>query len=1067
MRIKRKIQLAGIAMVMAGVGAGAAHAGDVTITTDTTTPLSTSNPDGSGVAGDITVAESGSITAGAGQSAITVNSSNDAILDGDLISNNADNSVGIRIVGGNSGTIRNSGAILLQEDATLTDTDSDGDLDGNFAQGLNRNGIFLQAGPTFTGDILGDGLITIEGNNSAGIRLDSLLTGAVNYTGAITINGENSIGMAINAGGGVTGNVSLLGPLTMRGQNSIGVLVDAPIGGELSLSGAWSVTGYHSVSVPANPSALEAEDMEQAGPSLQINNNIAGGVTLEGIGVENDPDDDGDGTANEADDNTGLALNHFGSAPAVLIQADGGNLLIGANAAGFAYHQRGAVSVGGVFNGVSVTGVRIQGDGLGATATLTGGMAIDNSLSAGAAAADAYSLYLGAGAIVPQILVRGTVLTQVFSDPAFTSYGVFIGAGANAPTFNNSGAITANYLGETGNAVAIVDQSGTLNSITNSGQIIARVIATDADLTDDVPPPPVTGTATAIDLSTSAANVSLQQVAPTAFTDDDAVDDNVAAAPSIIGDIRLGAGNDTVNLLAGSITGDIAFGLGNDSFTINNGAVFSGQLSDTNGTLAINVVDGALNVQGGALNIASATFGAGAELGVLLSDVPADSTNIQASGMVTFAPGAVVTPIVPAGLPQAGSHVFLTAAGGLVGAANVTGPQAGASTPFLYDISIVLSAPNALSAVFDLRTATELGLSANQSIAYEPILTALRLDPEASAAIAAITTEYEFFDAYEDLLPNYSSASTEIAATAIQQMQSATSNRMAATRMHGLDEVSVWGQEIAYGLNRDPASANTQEFRGNGFGFAGGIDGPTNGGAIFGLSASFIASEVEEPGRPEGEISAWFGQANAYYATAVGAIDLDFIIGAGAGKMQSRRFVEIGNPVAFSALSEADWLAYEGHGAVRASAPMSAGWVTITPQAALTYVGISEDGYTEEGGGVIDYQVDSAFSQRLWGDVGVELSARWELGANAVVAPRLYGGYRANLIDDETERTVRFVSGGAPFTLTDEGVGEGGPLVGIGFDASNGYSTFSLGYEGEFGDQIERHSINAAIRFRF
>jgi hypothetical protein len=34
-------------------------------------------------------------------------------------------------------------------------------------------------------------------------------------------------------------------------------------------------------------------------------------------------------------------------------------------------------------------------------------------------------------------------------------------------------------------------------------------------------------------------------------------------------------------------------------------------------------------------------------------------------------------------------------------------------------------------------------------------------------------------------------------------------------------------------------------------------------------------------------------------------------------------------------------------------------------------------------------------------------------------------------------------------------------------DASNGYSTFTLGYEGEFGDQVERHSLNASVRFRF
>jgi uncharacterized protein with beta-barrel porin domain len=84
-----------------------------------------------------------------------------------------------------------------------------------------------------------------------------------------------------------------------------------------------------------------------------------------------------------------------------------------------------------------------------------------------------------------------------------------------------------------------------------------------------------------------------------------------------------------------------------------------------------------------------------------------------------------------------------------------------------------------------------------------------------------------------------------------------------------------------------------------------------------------------------------------------------------------------------------------------------------------------------------------------------------------IVAPRLYAGYRANAIDEEAERTFRYVSGGSDFTLADPGFGDGGPLVGIGLDATNGYSTFSLSYEGEFGDQIERHSLNAAIRFRF
>jgi hypothetical protein len=1073
MRIRRKIELAGLAVALAGGVSGTAEAGDRTVSTPITTPLTTSNPDGSGVAGDITVTEAGSITVTAGQTAITVDTGNDILVDGQLASNNADTTTGISIIGGNVGpnTIENSGAINLLEDHTLTDTDSDGNLDGNFAIGTDRHGIFLQAGPTFTGDVINSASIFIEGNNSSGITLDALLTGDLSSTGGINVTGDNSYGIAIN--GGVTGDVLISGGAQIRGQNSVGVHVNGDVGGELSISGTFSVTGYLQTG-GLDQTTLDPDDLEQSGSALLINNSVAGGITLEGIGVENDEDDDDDGEINEADDNAGAVINQFGSAPAMAIVADGSDIVIGAGDEGYGLLIRGALGSIGVWDGVEATGLRIAGDGLGATTTITGGISVDNAIGTNAFDANAYGMVLGQDAITSLLQVRGAVLSSVTSDPASTAYGILLESGASAPTLNNTGTIGATYFGETGAAIAISDQSGTLTTITNSGEIAAAIVATDDDLTDDIPAPPVTGSAIAIDVSGTSANVLIEQIEPTAFTDDDTGDDLPAPAPKIEGDILLGSGSDTLDLMFGTITGDVSFGAGADVFNIDNGAVYTGSLSDADGQLSIDVQQGTLNYNGGTLTITNATFGADSSFNPLLTGVPGTTTNITATGSVTFAAGAELTPILPAGLPVFGTQVFLTA-NQMFGAGNVVGEVGGANSPYLYDIIIDTSNPiveggaNALEATFELKTAAELGLSTNQAVALDPILAALRLDGAASAAMAGITTQYEFFDAYEDLLPNYAAGATEIAATAIQQMQSATSNRMAATRMQGLDEVSVWGQEIAYGVNREPANTNAQEFRGHGFGFAFGIDGPTNNGGLFGLSASFIASEVEEPGRPEGQISTWFGQANAYYATAMGPIDLDFIAGFGAGKMESRRFVEIGNPIAFSAATEADWLAFEGHGSVRASVPMAlSDAFTVTPRAALTYVGISEEDYEEDGGGAaIDYAVEGVFSQRLWADVGVEFAANMRFGDRTIVSPRIYGGYRANVLDSESERTVQFVSGGAPFTLTDEGVGDGGPLIGIGFDATNGYSTFSLGYEGEFGDQIERHSINAAIRFRF
>lgn len=1078
MRISR-IQLAGLAVAIAGGAAHEAAADDLTISTATTTPVATANPL-NGTPGDITISNTGSVTVTAGQTAVTLNSANrDVTNNGTIASNNADDVLAIYALGGFSGDISNGGAINLLEDHTVTDTDGDGDGDGTVAIGDNRHAIFVDG--AFTGNItnLASGTITVEGNNSSGITVDGTLTGDVINSGAVTVIGGDSYGIHI-LGGGVTGDVISTGNIVARGENSSAVRVDGQIGGALSLNGAYVVSGYLSnLTPPADQSGFEPEDILMSGAFVDVRASIGGGITIAGVGVEDDLDDDGDGiteTTGDADDDNTAQVLMYGSAPAILVRADAGNVVLGATASGYGLHNRGSITVNGVYDGRSATGFRVEGSG-GNTVDTAGGIATDNLLSVASREADAFGISIGDGALVPEILNRNRLFVATTSENVHTAYGVYLEGGAtNAVT--NTGIVAVELYGEAGSAFAIYDASNTLATITNSGTLVAQVVATDDDLSDNVVPT-VTGDSVAIDVSASTIDVLIEQIATIPFTDDDLFDDDVTTPVTvqILGDIRLGAGNDTFNLLDGRVIGDLSFGAGADTFLIDNGATYSGILSDSDGALALTVSDGLLDLQGavgGQVNITTATFGADSELRLRLSETPANSTLIQASGVVTFAPGAVVTPYIPTGLPDGDTIVFLTA-GSLFGGANVVNPNlSGDNVPFVYNLAVELTNPmaadgaaNGLQAVYDLKDATELGLTINQGIAFDPIIAALRLDDAAAAAFLGLETQGAFDDAYDDLMPSFSSAAAELAATAIQQAQGASGNRLAATRLQGINEVSVWAQEIGYFVSRTPPSLNGQEFTGYGFGMALGIDGPLENGGLFGLSASFITSEVEEEGRPEGEISTTFGQVGAYLGTAIGIVDLDFVAGVGVGQMNSQRYVQIGED--FEAISEAEWWAYEGHGMARASVPLSLGnSFVITPQAALTYVFLAEDGYTEEGGGAaIDYDVDSTTSQRLWGDVGVELSARFRMRGETVIAPRLFAGYRANIIDEEAERTFRFVSTGDEFTLTDEGFGDGGALVGIGVDATNGYSTFSLGYEGEYGDQIERHSINAAIRFRF
>ncbi|MFT3729604.1 MAG: autotransporter domain-containing protein [Terricaulis sp.] len=1063
MRIKA-VHVAGLAVALMG-GAAKDALADTTVSTSTTTPLQTST------AGNVTVATGGAINVNANQTAITVNSNNSVTNGGTLGSKDADNSVGILLGNGFGGTINNTGAITLSETYVITDTDSDGDLDGAWAQGSNRFGILLNAGSAFTGNITSSGSITVSGNNSAGISLNAPVTGNIDLSGSITVNGDNSSAVHIGgAGGGITGDVFIRTSNSVRGVNSTGIDIDAPISGQLRINGTSIVSGFHSLTRPTDTSHLDADDTLIGGAAIAIHSSVAGGVTLEGIGVEDDVDDDGDGVteaAGDTNDDVTINVTSVGSAPAILVQADpSANLVLGVNANNLGLQIKGTVTGAGVYDGIIAHAITVLGNGA-STTTINGGIALDFNVTASSTEADAFGLLIGAGASTPQVLQRKSLTVTSLSETAHNAYGIYLDTGANVPSISNTGTFVTQVFGEVGNAVAITDRSNTLTTITNTGTLQARVVATDSDPTDNVPPPPVTGTSTAIDVSTSTVGVTFNQTPDVPFTDDDTVDDDSASRPTIqtIGDIKFGSGADTVNLQTGTITGNISFGAGADSMVVANGSTFTGRITDSDGALTMNV-NGTVSLKGGQTDITSATFGATSQLGVLLSATPSENTHIVSSGTVTFAAGARVLPAVPTGLPTSGTFTFLTANGGLIGGSNVTGNVTGTGVPFVYNLNIAQTG-NSLDASFILKTPTQLGLNSNQAIAFTPIINALRQDTTIADAFAGLTTQGQFDSAFGQLMPSYSSASAELATTAISQQQSATTNRLSATRLHDLNEVSVWAQEIGYVITRDPPSGSAGDrFRGSGFGLAAGIDGPLNNGALFGLSASFTTSDAEEPIRPDGQISSTFGQGNAYLGSAVGPIDLDVVVGAGVGRMQERRVVEFGS---VSELATAQWWAYEGHAMLRASAPMrTSNWLVLTPQASLTYVGLQEQGYTEEGGGAaIDLKAKDAFSQRLWADAGLEFSARFHLGGDSIFAPRVYLGYRANAIDETTDRQFQFVSTGESFTLTDDKLGSGGPVVGFGIDATNGYSSVSLSYEGEFTDQIDRHSLNVAIRYRF
>ena len=286
-------------LLLASTGLGAVFvmlaspsAAETVISTATTAPLSTST------SGDIRITSTGSVKPASG-TAITINSSNAVKNEGAIAIQGVNGAVGILANPNLTGDITNSGSITIDEDYTPTDADKDGDLDGPFAQGTNRFGIHVLPGGNYSGNIVNSGAITVEGNQSAGIAVDSALTGSLSTTGKVNVVGDNSAGIRTAA---VSGNVTIGSgsSTTAVGQNSVGVLLGGNVGGAVVIQGSVGSTGYRSTTAPADTSKLDSDDLLQGGSAVVVAGSVAKGILLDAKPADLDPneaDEDHDGVA--------------------------------------------------------------------------------------------------------------------------------------------------------------------------------------------------------------------------------------------------------------------------------------------------------------------------------------------------------------------------------------------------------------------------------------------------------------------------------------------------------------------------------------------------------------------------------------------------------------------------------------------------------------------------------------------------------------------------------------------------------------------------------------------------
>ena len=977
-----------------------AHA-ETVIADARTTPVRTSTIAG-GAPDDIRISAQGSVKPPSGV-AVTIDSNDGVTNQGTIQISGANDSTGILAEAGRSGSITNSGKIILDENYTATDADNDGDLDGPFAQGVRRFGIRVQGGGTFSGNIVQGGDITVEGNQSAGIQLDGRLNGSLSNSGKIDVIGDASFGIRTQD---VSGNVNLTGTIQTRGANSVAVAIDGNVGGRLTVQGSIASSGYRSTQAPSDTSKLDADDLLQGGPALRIAGNVSGGILFDApppnnSATDNDEDDDGVADAQEGT----ASIRSFGAAPAVQIGSATRDVAIGAvagNTSGHGLIVRGAIGAEGVYSGVTATGLSIGG--LGGQVTIAGGMTNAGTIEAQATGAAATAVRLQEGAVVPTVVNSGIIGAR---GGGGTSAGAIIGiavdAGADVTSIRNSGSITATAAGTQATATAIRDASGTLDLVENSGRIGAS-----------------SGTAAvAIDLRANDGGTVVRQIAG----------GQGSAAPQINGDILFGDGDDLLEVTAGSVTGISRFGAGADRLTLSGNSLYSGtvdfgggdDLLDITGTsrFAANLVGSsgvAVNVNGGSLDVANTGTVALSSLSVTgngairvnIDGAAGTSTLYDVAGSASFATGSRLLVGVTSTESVEGDYVVVEA-GSLTGGSNLA---LSTVLPFLY-VGAVTGDDEAGEVSLNIRrkTAGELGLNSSEASAYSAVYAVLAEDEAIEDVFLSVSDGGQFRSALGQMLPNHAGGVFET----VTQGSRATARFLADPRPP-LFDMGGWGffiQQVGWGRTKD--IGDTAAYDISGWGVAGGAEIQAGSFGAFGLSLGYLLGE-DADGSNDNEVDAeqvelaahWrggWGPLRAYARASGARISFDSLRTFTAGGLAREARGEWNGTL----WSAAAGLSYE----------LRSGRLTVRPLAALDYYSLREDGYTETGGGqgfglIVDRRSGDELAASGTLTLGYDLGGMEPDGGFFRIEAE---GGRRQIVGGSLDPTVARFANGQPFAL--------------------------------------------------
>ena len=148
-----------------------------------------------------------------------------------------------------------------------------------------------------------------------------------------------------------------------------------------------------------------------------------------------------------------------------------------------------------------------------------------------------------------------------------------------------------------------------------------------------------------------------------------------------------------------------------------------------------------------------------------------------------------------------------------------------------------------------------LGLDAVQAAAFGAVvdgvqqegavLQALNSNAQLGNAFSNISEATEFYDAFNQVLPEFSGAAKQFILANVDGAVGAVASHLDTTRRSPERPGGAWLEEFFYFADRERAGLSEQ-YRGDGFGFTGGIDTEFGPFHAVGVSLGFASTEVED-----------------------------------------------------------------------------------------------------------------------------------------------------------------------------------------------------------------------------